>query len=219
MQHDEGVTTTAEQRLAAAQLRLRQLTGSDSATWAAVLDELRAAEREVASERGESYAVPVEDGPRWDTGAPLPHLLATGSSTYIVCHASEPHPGWDGTSVTVVSAADDNDSPLLVIEAKRCAEVRLGGPNDEALNGHPLYGKGLVGYQLNEVRNSDWIEQVIRVNSVHPLHRDEPYRRLRHFVLPFHDEMVEVLAHSIETTKVTGTLRGVLTGLVEQVTT
>lgn len=212
------MTTTAEQRLAELQLRFRQLAGSDTVTWVAVLDELRAAERAVASERGEPFAVPVEDGPLWDTGAPLPHLFATGSSTYIVCHASQPHPGWDGTSVTVVSPTDGNDSPLLVMEAKRCADLRLGGPNDEALNGHPLYGKGLVGYKLNEVHNSDWIEHVIRVNSVHPQHRDEPYRRLRHFVLPFHDEMVEVLAESIETTKVTGTLRGVLTGLVEQAT-
>lgn len=148
----------------------------------------------------------------------MPHVIANGSSVYIVCRARVHDPTWDGTYVRGVSPSDLDSSPLLVIEAKRCAEVRFGGPNDESLNGHGLASKGLVGYHLNEVHNSAWIEQVIRVNSVHPYHRDEPFRALRHFVLPFHDEMVEILARALETTVVHGTLRDVLTGLVEQLT-
>lgn len=190
----------------------------DRHSWRAAYDELHAAERRLAAARGEQYAELVDIGAQWDVGAPLPHLLANGSSVHIVCHASAPDPNWDGTYVTIVSPSDSHPTPLLVIEAKQCAEVRFGGPNDEALRGHPLSGKGLESYRVNEVRNSEWIEQVIRVNSVHPSHRDEPFRRLHHFVLPFHDETVEFLAHSLETALVSGTLRGVLVGLVERLT-
>jgi hypothetical protein len=219
IRHDGAVTSDPERRLTTAQERLKHLGGSDSQTWQDAFDELHAAERSLAASRREQYAVPVDDGPLWDVGAPLPHLIANGWSVHIVCHANQRDPAWDGTYVTMVSPGDSAPSPLLLLEATGCAEIRMGGPNDEALGGHPLSGKGLVGYRLNEVHNSEWIERAIQVNSVHPSHRDEPFRQLRHFVLPFHDEMVEVLARSIETTLVHGTLRGVLTGLAERLTT
>ena len=204
---------TSKERLAEAQQRLSGLGGADSQTWRAAFEELHAAERAFAADRGDQYATPVDLETRWDVGAPLPHLIANESSVFIVCHASTPDPSWDGTYATVVSPGDTDPAPLLIIEATRCQEVRLGGPNDEALHGHPLAGKGLEGYRLNEVHNSLWIEHVIRVNSVHPMHSDEGFRELRHFVLPFHDEMVEVLAASIEITAVNGTIGTCSSGL------
>lgn len=86
------------------------------------------------------------------------------------------------------------------------------------LSGHALAGRGLEGYRLNEVHNSEWIEQAIRVNSVHPGHRDEPFRKLRHYVLPFHDDTVEVLTDSLEMSVVEGTIRSVLAELVHRMT-
>lgn len=46
-----------------------------------------AAERAVAAVNGEQHADVVEQGPGWDMGAPLPHLIADGMGVYIVCHA------------------------------------------------------------------------------------------------------------------------------------
>jgi len=34
--------------------------------------------------------------------------------------------------------------------------VKFGGPNDEALGGHPLYERGLGRYGVYEVFNSSW---------------------------------------------------------------
>jgi len=74
----------------------------------------------------------------------------------------------------------------------------------------------LGGYRVHEVHNSEWLDNVIRVNAVHPLHSDEPFRRLHHYVLPFHDEMIEALGQNIQATRVVGTFRSVLIDLVNR---
>lgn len=197
---------------------MKHLGDSDLESWRAALDELHQAERQVAAERREQHAVVIDIGGAWDVGAPMPHLLVGPSSAFIVCYARDVDPGWDGTYVTVRSPTDEDASPLLLIEISRCHDVRMGGPNDEAINGHPLYGRGLSGYQAHEVVNSRWLEHVIRVNSVHPHHSEEPFRQLHHYLLPFHDEMVEALGQSIQVSLVMGTIRSVLVDVAQRIT-
>ncbi len=206
-----------EQRLADAQRRVHELASNLSRDTlprlrAALAEQLQA-ERDLAAAQGEQYAQVIDIGPRWDGGAPLPHLISNGSRAFIVCLADQPDPHWDGTYVTVVSPADTHTSLFVVIELWGCAGIRFGGPNEEAIAGHPLHGKGLHGYQAHEVINSAWIEDAIRVNSVHPHHSDAPFRRLHHYVLLFHDEMFEALADGIEARPTEGTMREILTSL------
>lgn len=212
----------AEQRLAAARERVRELSrtlGRD--TWAALdaawHDQLQA-ERDLAAEHGNSYAQVLDDIPRWDTGAPLPHVISDGSRALVAVRASRPDPGWDGTYVTVVSPADPQPGLFVVIDFRGCRDLRFGGPNDEAISGHPLHGHGLGGYRAHEVVNSQWISHVITVNSVHPQHSAALFAGLRHFVLLFHDEMLEVLAATIEARLVTGTLPAILADLAGKLT-
>jgi hypothetical protein len=196
------VNEDLEQRLAAARERVRELSSdlrSDTMqAWQEARERQLQAERDLAAARGEQYAKVIDIGPRWDTGAPLPHLISNGSRAFVVCRASDPDPDWDGTYVRVVSPADAHGSPFVVIEMWGCAEIRFGGPNDEAIRGHPLHGKGLAGYRAHEVVNSAWIEDAIKVNSVHPHHSDAPFRQLHHYALLFHDEMLETLALGVE---------------------
>jgi hypothetical protein len=211
------VSEDLELRLADARRRVRELASNLSratmAAWRAAYADQLQAERELAAARGEQYAQVIDIGHRWDTGAPLPHLISNGSRAFVVCRADQPDPHWDGTYVTVVSPDDTHTSLFVVIELWGCAEIRFGGPNDEAITGHPLYGKGLAGYRAHEVVNSAWIEDAIRVNSVHPHHSDAPFRQLHHYVLLFHDEMLEALADGIDARLTGGTMREILTSL------
>jgi hypothetical protein len=214
------VSEDLEQRLAAAREQVRELStnwrsGTMQARRAA-LEQQHQAERDLAAVRGEPYATVIDIGPPWDAGAPLPHLISNGSRAFAVCRASQPDPDWDGTYARVVSSADPRLSVFVVIEMWGCAETRFGGPNDEATDGHPLYGKGLVGYEAHEVVNSAWIEEAIAVNSVHPDHSDAPFRQLHHYALLFHDEMLEVLARGIQARYVTGTMRMILGDLCDE---
>jgi hypothetical protein len=210
--HDE-----LERRLAAARERVCELSRGLSR---ATMDALRAAhedqltaERELAAARGEQYAQVIDIGPLWDIGAPLPHLISNGSRAFVACLASQPDPAWDGTYVRVVSPGDEGPSLFAVIQMWGCREIRFGGPNDEAIAGYSLYGKGLAGYRAHEVSNSRWIEEAIAVNSVHPHHSDAPFRQLHHYALLFHDEMLEALALGVESRLVEGTMREIMVSL------
>jgi hypothetical protein len=212
------MTEELERRLAAARERVRalgrRLAREDTmAELMAAREQRLQAERDLAAARGEQYARVIDIGPQWDAGAPLPHLISNGSRAFVVCLASEPDPEWDGTYVTVVSPAEQRPSLFVVLELRGCLEIRFGGPNDEAIAGHPLHGSGLAGYRAHEVLNSAWIEEAIRVNSVHPHHAEEPFRQLHHYALLFHDEMVEALARSIESRLVEGTMRAIVQDL------
>ncbi len=211
-----SVSDDLEQRLASAQARVRELPRLGKSTrdaWRAAYADLLQAERDLAASRGEQYAVPIDIGPRWDTGAPLPHVVGNGTRTFVACLADQPDPGWDGSYVTVASVDDEHPSLFVVIELWGCRELRMGGPNDEAVAGHPLDGKGLAAYRAHEVVNSAWIEDAIHVNSVHPNHSDEPIRQLHHYALLFHDEMIEALARGIEARLIQGTLRAIMADL------
>jgi len=71
-------------------------------------------------------------------------------------------------------------------------------PNDEALNAHPLYGRGLRDYEFAEVENSLWMAELEQANRVHPDHSPRSFADLRHFILPFHDSTFECVARSVE---------------------
>jgi hypothetical protein len=190
--------TSPEERLAAARGRLDRLAGADNDTWARAFDELPRGERELASARGEQYAELLDIGESWDVGAPLPHLLAGSGSAFVVCYASGPGGGWDGPP------PDPDPAPLLVIEVVGCREVRLGGPDDEGIGGHPLHGKGLEPYLAHEVVHSAWAERL---------------GGARHYVLAFHDEMVEAVGEGIRATRAAGPIQSVLTDLATRLTT
>ncbi len=206
-----------ERRLAAARERAGELSRGlgrdDLDAWRAAREDQLRAERDLASARGEQYAQVIDIGPRWDAGAPLPHLISNGSRAFVVCLASQPGTERNGTCVKVVSPAGADPSLFVVIEMRGCSEIRFGGPGDEAMSGHPLYGKGLDGYQAHEVLNSRWIEEAIKVNSVHPFHSDAPFRRLHHYALLFHDEMLEALALDAGSRLVNGTMREIMVSL------
>jgi hypothetical protein len=170
----------------------------------------------VASIAGDEYAVELDFALPWSTGAPLPHLLANGHKTFLLFYLADTDRDWDGTRVRIVDPAAIEPEPLGAVEFHRVHSVKLGGPNDEAIKGHPLNGKGLCAYAAHKVVNSRWIAEAERVNSVHPHHRGGWHERLNHYVFCFHDETFECLAEGFTTTHYVGSPRAVLSELVDQ---
>jgi len=192
-----------ESRLKAAQERLRavmkQLSYSDPrAELDAAHAELLAAERALAAARGEEYAIPLEGLPPSDVGAPLPHLLAAGHRVLRAYYVAERDPHWDGTYITMIDAAENSDAPIAVVEFTGYLAVRMGIPNDEALEGHPLDTHGLDAYAMHLVVNSSWITELGRINSVHSQHKGGWHEWARHYLFTFHDETFECIARSHE---------------------
>ena len=139
------------------------------------------AERALAKAQGRQYAEVIDIGVEWETGAPMPLLVSNGLRASVMFHSR------------VAETANQRG----VIEFHLVSSIRMGAPNDEAISGHPLHGNGLRAYSAHEVYNSEWLQEHIRMNSVHPRHSDEVWRRNHHYLLAFHDEMVECLAEEV----------------------
>lgn len=197
-----------EERLTAArqwadEIRQKLVSRHSPEVWSDLLREYRAAdeaalqiERELASVKGEEYAVPADFPVRWSPGAPLPHLLTNGRKTFLTFYVHEPDPAWDGTYVTVKRPGDGSVELLALVEMLRCHSTRFGDPNDEVFHGHPLYGKGLDWYGVQKVENSRWLAELEAINKVHRMYDPAPWRRLAHYVFWFHDETFECIAES-----------------------
>jgi hypothetical protein len=196
--------TDLEQALAAAQARqttaMKRLTskhvGGEWEEYRAAHAALLEAERALAAFRGEEYAVPLDFPVRWDTGAPLPQLLVNDHRAFLIFLQRTFDPKWDGTYATMKSPASDQPDPLALVEFRRCISAKLGAPNDEVFEGHPLAGRGLDGYTAQLVRNSRWLAELEKINSVHRGYRPESWTGRNHYVLWFHDSTFECIAES-----------------------
>src|SRR5262249_26164200 len=74
----------------------------------------------------------------------------------------------------------------------------LGPPNDEALSGHPLWGRGLGYYGVFRVEQSSLVRRLAAMNSVHAHHDWTVFEKKNHYIFTFHDSTFECVAESLE---------------------
>ena len=81
-------------------------------------------------------------------------------------------------------------------------QFTFGYPNEEAINGHRYYKDGLMPFMFVEILNSEIIAGITQTNRIHPFHKDEMFAKYKHYVFPFHDTTLEVIAKSYEFEKI-----------------
>lgn len=126
-----------------------------------------------------------------DTGAPEPFLVANESKVGLLFYAYEDE---------YLNTATEYLPLLVILKFSKCFRFSLGSPNDETLNGHPLYKHGLNSYGFFEVKGSPLIDDLEEINSVHPYHNKALYETARHFIITFHDSTFECVAESYQVT-------------------
>jgi hypothetical protein len=166
--------------------------GGEMEEFHAATEALLQTERALAAAKGEEYAIEI-DMPAWDIGAPLPHLFQTDNRTFLIFILRDADTNSEVTSEDVWRAGGRPDW-LAVVTFQRCICTKMGSPNDEVFQGHPLHGKGFKGYSAMTVENSKWIRELEAINAVHRYYRPEAWRELKHYVLPFHDCTFECVA-------------------------
>lgn len=130
-------------------------------------------------------------------GAPMP-LLAQGSRNAVLVFCAQTAPG--------------GQAKTGVVEVSACWVSQFGYPNDEALSGHPLYGRGLGFYGIYEVLDSSWVARLDAQNRVaFPDFAPPPPKR--HFIITFHDETFECLADDLTARIASESPRAVFTRL------
>ena len=140
----------------------------------------------------------LADIPKMEPGAPSPVILADEGRCAVAYFRREDNPSeW----------SSDESIAIVVFDAHWHYS---GSPNDEALNGHPLYPSGLRWYAAYEVLNSSWIRALERMNRVHSQHDAERFTRLRHFILAFHDSTFECVGTQYESILIEGSMSDAL---------
>ena len=103
--------------------------------------------------------------------------------------------------------ADGDLENCAVIHVPDCIIFKFGAPNDEILHGHRYSSKGLGHYSAYEVLNSDWIQELIAANRVHPRHNESLFNSNRHFIFTFHDSTLEfITSDKIRISRIEGKL-------------
>jgi len=117
----------------------------------------------------------IEWTPAWSTGAPCPQVFSNGHETYLSYYT------------------DEAENTLVLVTFFKSLSHRFGIVNDEALNGHPLYEKGLETYRAHIIENSRWIEEHKQIHKVHPNFTEKHWLDYKHILLSFHDEIFEII--------------------------
>ena len=128
--------------------------------------------------------VEVAISPDHDASGPMPMILATDNDLLLCCETSL------------------GGETLALLRSLHPYAHYCGSPNDEALEGHPLYPRGLKSYGIFEVESSSWVRSLERMNSVHPGHGSDRFQNLRHFMFTFRDTCFECVAEGISETMV-----------------
>jgi hypothetical protein len=163
--------------------------------------EVLALERRLAAAKGDEYAEPMQFPLQWDVGAPMPHLMVNDYRAFLAFHLKS-----------------SGDEHLALVQFEQCASAKLGTPNDEVHNGHPLEGKGLEAYTAQRVVNSRWLKELESINSVHDGYRPESWQARHHYVFWFHDSTFECVAgsYTVETHRMS--MKELLGLMVERLT-
>ena len=131
----------------------------------------------------------IDVGAVWDPNDPDAVLLARESRAVLALRAR-----WDD--------ADDRAVVLSWVDARLAS---IGPPNDEAINGHPLYEKGLRDVLwVGTVHDSELVAELERRNRVHPGHRRAGWKGLHHFVVRTKEKLIEVVAEAVSVERVPG---------------
>ncbi len=107
--------------------------------------------------------------------------------------AGVPDPKIFADDTNLVLRYETGKDKYAVVNFPMANQFYFGSPNDEALGGHRLYGKGLKFYSVHEVMNSTWLEELEKQNSVHPQHNKDNYLKdMKHYIFTFHDSTLEL---------------------------
>ena len=90
----------------------------------------------------------INNIPQCDIGAPLPTIFSdeTLGIVYLFYYLKENDKNWDGTYVNIRNS--NIDEGVACITFNGLTQYKFGSPNDEAIEGHPLYKYGLKPYSF-----------------------------------------------------------------------
>lgn len=122
--------------------------------------------------------------PQMDTGAPMPGLSISNDQLFVAYIVSE-------------SPAKSDAEQYAVVRFDGVLQHTFGYPNDEALGGHPIYPAGLAFYAFNQILGSPYLGELGARNAKTFPGTEAHFADLKHWIVTFHDETLEVVGDSV----------------------
>jgi hypothetical protein len=138
--------------------------------------------RELAVQSGEEHAIWLDLGVTPEAAVSGALLVQSEYHCFLLFNSSQP-------------SDEKMRVPQVIVEFEGTSKTTFGLPNDEAIGGHPLWGRGLECYDAFEVVNSSWIAEEERRNR-----ESFPNSKFdcRHFIFTFHDSCFGCLADGMK---------------------
>ena len=173
-------------------------------------NEHRSLQRELSLLKGEETAVPIRTTFPQDSGAPIPHVISNGYKTYLLFYIGTHNPEWNENSHSIKTLDTQTEDYVALIQFEWCYSIKFGGVNDEVIDNHPLYEHGLEAYEMHEVKNSSWINEQMKINSVHSNFNQELWDARKHYIFTFHDDVFECIANDYTVSIFRGSINNVM---------
>jgi hypothetical protein len=128
-----------------------------------------------------------------DSGSPLPIILSNDNELFISFYA-ERNGGFDEPH----QRNSIYDTGIVVLKFKSFLKYSFGLPSNETIQGHPYFKLGLNSFSFYELKSSDLIYSLQKIEKVHPYFNPEKWKEYKHYILTFHDNMFECVAKEFE---------------------
>lgn len=130
-----------------------------------------------------------------DPGAPIPKVISSETELYLLFYAGDE---LEGISENIESRDILDTGLVAVAKFTVCLASKFGYPGNETLTGHPYHKYGLNYFSGFLVEDSPWIEELKKIDSIHPYHDSSKYKEFKHYVFTFHDTTFECIAEEFE---------------------
>lgn len=136
----------------------------------------------------------IEKNIRMDTGAPMPTIISTDNELCLSFYV-------DKTFDELHQRDTNSDTGVISIVFNRCLKYTFGIPDNETIHGHPYWKLGMKSYAFYELKDSDLIKELQQMSRVHPYYNPKKWENYKHYVITFHDNMLECIAEGFKVEK------------------
>lgn len=120
-----------------------------------------------------------------NVGAPEPIILSNESKLILAFYIDRVN-------------SEKEEEEIILLNFKKFLKYRSGMPGNETISGHPYYKLGMDSFSFYELIDSDLIQELQSIASVHPNHNPNSWSNVHHYILTFHDSMFECVAEGFE---------------------
>ena len=161
-----------------------------------IREEMLQIERERALARDEQAAIP------WEWPAPdnlsinqFPLILANERKTFLL-YKTYTSTNFQATYKQKEHCAYNTEELVAMLNFVSCAAIKFGAPNDEIIEGHALYGRGIDVGGAYIVANSKWKTEVRYMQGLHQQFDESHWAKYKHYLLFFKERTFEAIAHN-----------------------